>query len=741
VRLHDVKLAGTTAFCAGADAGLHIVSVATPAVPAVLKTAPTPRACYSVTLAGNRAHLGLGGKYFAIADISNPAAPAIGAEIPLHGVFLFGGDPDLVGLRNNLTIAANSDGKNKGDAIWVHGMQAAKAADPSLDFNDYQGVVVIIFGKGQARAASDLRTQVSHEGQTLIFTEKKGIIWLGSGSEWGRKAHEIGHWFGMVDIYSEKFDNGTVIASDAEAWDMAGQHDQGPLFSGREIDRMQYFDPANIVRKQWDPAAGESVERFKISAHGGFEDAGDNIHLLQLVVAKDFSYYVEVRQKATGLPFDQQIPLPADATGGVLVTRVSEVSTISNIFEQPTMLFGPPPPLDVGGSVVDAARLLRIEVESKLSDNPLTYMVAVHWNEIPPPDENGKFDLTITPWSTETWETVDIWINSEKNDPKKGDEEFEFYEGGDRKIPRLSGDRPWVKHKNSIYARIRNTGPLEDVHDVWVTAYISSPPGIGDNSTWVTLGSQQIATVPNKKDAIVKFDWQPETDKHTCISIAIAPKPGERQPRNNKAQENVALFDSVGASSHEPVVLEAEVRSPFSVWRKVDLRVQGLPLGWHAVVEHGWTWLGPKAAKPTRAVIWTDLHSPRSDQRFIPSEAFARVEGWTDFGQDYIPIGGILAGVRANKRASLRVEMGLNFNELRVIGCLTAAVPDVPIVVEIVSDIGTSHLAPAKTDAGGCFDIRETLPRGRYAVQVFSSSTAQVAAAESKQQILEVTGT
>jgi hypothetical protein len=121
------------------------------------------------------------------------------------------------------------------------------------------------------------------------------------------------------------------------------------------------------------------------------------------------------------------------------------------------------------------------------------------------------------------------------------------------------------------------------------------------------------------------------------------------------------------------------------------------------------------------------------------AEAFARVEGWTDFGQNYIPIGGILAGVRANKRVRLNVEMGVNGNELRVIGCLSAAVLGVPIVVEIVTDTGTSQLAPTKTDASGCFDIRQSLPRGRYAVQVFSSSTAQVAAAESSQQILMVT--
>jgi hypothetical protein len=46
---------------------------------------------------------------------------------------------------------------------------------------------------------------------------------------------------------------------------------------------------------------------------------------------------------------------------------------------------------------------------------------------------------------------------------------------------------------------------------------------------------------------------------------------GEINTDNNFAQENVASFDSDSASSHRPVILEAEVRSPFSVLRKVDL--------------------------------------------------------------------------------------------------------------------------------------------------------------------------
>jgi hypothetical protein len=174
------------------------------------------------------------------------------------------------------------------------------------------------------------------------------------------------------------------------------------------------------------------------------------------------------------------------------------------------------------------------------------------------------------------------------------------------------------------------------------------------------------------------------------------------------------------------------VRSPFSVWRKVDLVVRGLPAGWHAVVEHAWTWLGPKGAQPVRAVIWTDLHSPRQRERLIPPLALARIEGWTDTDFRYLPIGGILAAVRANQRLHLAVEIGADDRILHVLGGISPGVPDVPVVVEITSAGGTSQLAPSRTGPTGSINITAPLPPGTYIVQVFTASTPEAAATKSK---------
>jgi len=193
-----------------------------------------------------------------------------------------------------------------------------------------------------------------------------------------------------------------------------------------------------------------------------------------------------------------------------------------------------------------------------------------------------------------------MWIDSPRNNPASGPE-YEFFEGNDKTKPRLNGDRPWVHRRNNIYARIRNTGP-QSVSDVYATCYVNSPPGIGDNGQWATLATKHIPSIDGHNERTVDFEWAPSESKHTCLKVAIMPKIGEIETENNMAQENVGVFDSAAASSHQPIVLEAEVRSPFVIWRKVDLIVRGLPLGWHAEVDKSWLWLEGHGSAPIKYI-------------------------------------------------------------------------------------------------------------------------------------------
>jgi hypothetical protein len=391
--------------------------------------------------------------------------------------------------------------------------------------------------------------------------------------------------------------------------------------------------------------------------------------------------------------------------------------------------------LDVGQSWTDAARRIEIAVESLVQQSPLVYRVRLRWNEPDVSDPTGKYDPWITPWVTGRWETVDIWVDS----PRNGFGVFESFEPGNPREPAMNGDRPWVGRVNQIGARIHNSG-VADATNLQVSFYVTSPPGIGDNGSWFTLGTETIANIPANGTAIVTHDWVPAVGQHTCLRVEIMPKPdSEINVGNNMAQENVFTFDSASGSSHQPVVLEAAVRSPFTVWKRVDLAAHGLPDGWHAVVDHAWASLPPKGSKTVRTVIWTDLDTPRGSDSRIPPLAEVSIEGRTDCARPYMPIGGILARVKATKRVLPRCEVEVRESRLIVRGCIAPPLVGIPITVEITDAHGERRHVVTTTDERGCFELQPgrgdgrdqtTLPPGTYTVQVFVTAGGEAAETE-----------
>jgi hypothetical protein len=298
-----------------------------------------------------------------------------------------------------------------------------------------------------------------------------------------------------------------------------------------------------------------------------------------------------------------------------------------------------------------------------------------------------------------------------------------------------------VKHKNTIFARIRNTGP-QAVPEVWVSCYVNSPPGIGDDGNWALLETKKNsltgydATVPGSGETVVSFDWVPSVGKHTCIKVAVLPQIGEIEPDNNSAQENVFTFDSAAASSHQPVQLEAMVRSPFTIWRKVDLVVRGLPAGWHAVVDKAWVWVPGKGSAPVKAVIWTDLGTSAQEHKEIPKLALPRLEGWTTFDHRYLPIGGLLAAVKAVKRRTIVIRVEGGDGAVSVWGRIDPPLANVPITIEVTAPSGKAVLGFAITNAGGEFSTAVPSNKGKlgpdkYSVQAFITAGADAAEAES----------
>jgi hypothetical protein len=741
-RLRSVRVAGGRAYIAANSVGLVIVDVSDPAAPVKLAQMATTKPAFGVDVLGTEVVLSAGGGTLVSVDVSNPASPTINGSQMTSSA-----EVDLSALQAALAVAEDGRGLVKNtNRLFIDALKAYFAATGTTvaTLSQFEGIVVLVNG-GPVRAVSWV--QQGGFGEGVDFSAAKGAYYVNTGRNWGVHAHELGHWLQMPDIYEVLLSDGTFIAGSAAPWCLSGYQDLGALFCSQQLhDQMHWYaagpatDPNSNVRElTWSPTSALD-QTFDLVAHGSSQDTTPNrYHVLKLVAASGLFYYVEVRQAdPPGVLFDQELPLPAGDAGRVVVLRSTEGTTLSNSFERPIQLMGA---LTVGEQIVDAGRNLIVRVEAKLQDDPLMFRVRVQWNQPVVGDPNGAFDLTITPWSTETWETQDIWIDSPRNNPG-ATPVYEFNDGApDRPI--LSGDRPWVNHRNKIYARIRNTGPSA-VPEAWVSCYTTSPPGIGDNGSWALLATKKLTNVPGRDPAvpgsgevIVDFDWSPVSDRHTCLTVAILPQIGEIQTDNNKAQENVSIFQSASGSSHQPVVLEAEVRSPYTVWRKVDLLVRGLPAGWHAVVEHAWVWLPEKGSHPMRAVIYTELGAPWVEPAKVVPLAFPRIEGWTHFNDRYLPIGGILAPVRAVQRAAISVRVEAGGGGISAMGDVDPPTERVPITIEITDASGEALLLYTATNASGQFSantrthLKSSLPPGAYSVQAFISTAGTIGLAES----------
>ena len=131
-----------------------------------------------------------------------------------------------------------------------------------------------------------------------------------------------------------------------------------------------------------------------------------------------------------------------------------------------------------------------------------------------------------------------------------------------------------------------------------------------------------------------------------------------------------------------------------------------------------------------------------ADGSYVPPRALIRVEGWTTFDHRYVPIGGILADIKANRR--VEIESGVKNEGDRIIvrGCLEPRVEGVPVTVEFTDERGQHTYLHALTDPRGCFDLSKhegaRFPPGRYQVQSFVTAGADAAETSSPVRQVEV---
>lgn len=665
---------------------------------------------------------------------------------------------DTANLNRNLM-------QRSGD-LYHDALQAA--IDAGFDLSDYVGVMVCIATDGLRGQASGRRDSVTDsEGDTITLDHPTYLWVISHNAHWGRRIHELAHAVASPDLYGD-----TGFIADAAPWDMMGNHNRMPLFSGHNIvDRLDWYtdvedvpDPedSNVLRLRWTDAPDHD-ESYLLRAHGQGQDAtGEVYNVIRLEVFPGLTYHVEVRQQPAAIPaglvstsdsladltsavsaanadpaqvlYDTHLLFPGAIPahqGGVIVTKaVDDDGPLNQKLRKITLLS--PQLLQTGEEVVDAARRLTIRVESLEQERPLTFRVRVRWQEVATADPNGLFNLRIRRWDA-SYQTNDIWIDSQAN----GFDVFESATEPATGNPLGNGDRPWVEHTNRIQARVYNFGVV-DAQDVQVTFYVNSPPAIGDRGTWVPLAVSTIPTLAAGTSGLVTANWTPVRDQHTCVKVEIETQLGETEVGDNGAQENVSVFNTEGSSPHQPIFLDVRLQNPLPRWVKLELAARGLPHGWELSTEHQWIWLPPLGEKTVAVTLFTDLgrdqplaRATATDEK-IPPDITCYLEAgeyrWygegrnvEGFAEHLASVGGVQLRAHARFRAQLELAVKPGNGGFTATGTLTPARGGKRIVSMLTGADRRRKILRTTTDAEGRFSLDSSslgaLPRGTYRLQ------------------------
>jgi M6 family metalloprotease-like protein len=613
--------------------------------------------------------------------------------------------------------------------IWPADRILAEAAqgavDQGNDLDDFIFMAVVMFmGTGGARAwggwsqsnfawnGSDLNGNPISINQTA--SHDLGLTTIGQNADWGRFAHELAHSLvdaGAVlgeDIYSSDLIDPTVAT--AARYDLMGNHDSHPCFSGHFMRQLGYYDSSNIAELTWD--RNPFAQTFTLVAHGSAQNTNSGRrHLVRISVGGGVFYYVEVRQlvdPAVGL-FDTSIPVSGPNNGGVVVTKVvtdqvnvnQELRFVSLLHDVGTQ--------DTGAVIEDPARALVITVGNVVQTNPLVMNVDVEWAQTIADDVNGTFDLRLTQTSV-PWVSDDVWVDRQ---PWGITNETD----GDGNIV-ATREKPRPGEINHLFGQVFNAGP-DDATNVKLTYYAITPPGVGDNGAWAPIGTRTLPSVPASSARSDSINWTPIVGEHTCLKVYASPQFGEITGGNNQCQENVFYFAPPASSPPDPVRMKVAVRNPLDYDSPILLTTANVPDGYVVHVPHKWVHLPAKGERRIELTIIPLVDINQYKERKIPFRTapiqlrghvphpYSEALPITDVpAATHRTIGGITASVTPKRRGDIKAEPDSSCKTgLGVRGNVSPGLTGQAVTVTVKTVGGTRFSVETKTGPGGRFAV------------------------------------
>ncbi len=632
----------------------------------------------------------------------------------------------LIGDHDTYYRANGAPGYPNFDAAVLAQLMAESAQgaqDQGFDLNNYVVMTAAVYLDGTFVRAwggwSQDNFAYSDGGSVNInitLDEPVGLIAQGHDADWGRAAHEFAHNMidgGMVlgeDVYASDLIDGSEAT--AQNFEMMGNHDSHPLFSGFLMHQLGWYQANNIVDLDWD--RNPFSETYELVAHGLSEDTiSDRYHLTRIRVSDGLYYFVEVRQRPEDASdpqiFDPLIPLPlfGSPDGGVVVTKVVTGELNNNHQSRLiTLLQDDQRIMLEGESAEDPLRALEITVEEdNVQARPRVCRVRVEWAQSIADDPDGQFDLRIEPWGP-GYETEDIWID------RNPFGSYDFTDPGGNPVG--NGDEPRPLEINRYYARVHNDGGI-DATDVKVTYYAINPPGVGDNGNWSPLNTFTHPLVPANGSAEQFVNWVPLVGEHTCLKAAISQQLGEVTGSNNQAQENVFNFQPPSASVPEPVKLTVAVRNPLKEKTIIVLSLDGVPRGYYVYFPHRWLTLEPLGERkldllmiPT--VDFKEMKEAKARIRLkghVPHYYTEKVEVTGIPATWMSPIGGVLSNVSPKHKGDIKLDEKVEKvgkKSVQIGGRVSPHIKKQAVRVRMVRPDGAMQYEISHTDRRGRFN-------------------------------------
>jgi hypothetical protein len=209
--------------------------------------------------------------------------------------------------------------------------------------------------------------------------------------------------------------------------------------------------------------------------------------------------------------------------------------------------------------------------------------------------------------------------------------------------------------------------------------------------------------------------WTPTVGAHTCIRATIEDSPGELSTTNNRAQENVAAFETSTGSPWEPIETKLMVYNPHQDEpTTAQFVVHDVPEGWGIIVDPPELELEPGgsgsvffAAHPAGPPDIKDERLNEILRKYQPGFIGKPwIEALVPYADTFVPIGGVDVWVHLVERTELDVEARADDKEIHVSGQLRPAVAEAVIAIEAGGLRGKPSIVHAKTNADGVFETR-----------------------------------